>query len=83
MPLTLLLLAVTAHAQTAPAEFDKAYEEGSLFLLTMHPFISGHRSRVTQLERLIAYIKPKRGVWFATHEQVARAVRPRQAPAGG
>lgn len=54
------------------AEFDKAYEEGTLFLLTMHPFVSGHRSRIAQLERLVAYIKTKPGVWFATHQDVAR-----------
>lgn len=55
------------------AEFDKAYEEGTLFLLTMHPFVSGHRSRIASFEKLIAYIKTKPGVWFATHEQAARA----------
>jgi hypothetical protein len=54
-------------------EFDKAHEEGTLFLLTMHPFISGHRSRIAALERLVAYMKAKPGVWFATHENVARA----------
>jgi peptidoglycan-N-acetylglucosamine deacetylase len=54
-------------------EFDKAYEEGTLFLLTMHPQITGHRSRIGVLERLIAYMKSKPGVWFATHEDVARA----------
>jgi peptidoglycan/xylan/chitin deacetylase (PgdA/CDA1 family) len=54
-------------------EFDKAYEEGTLFLLTMHPQITGHRSRIVVLERLIAYMKTKPGVWFATHEQVAQA----------
>ena len=57
------------------AEFDKAYEEGTMFLLTMHPFVSGHRSRIAALEKLIVYIKSKPGVWFATHEQVAKAVR--------
>ncbi|MBI3695045.1 MAG: polysaccharide deacetylase [Acidobacteria bacterium] len=54
-------------------EFDKAYEEGTLFLLTMHPFVTGHRSRLAALERLVAHMKSKPGVWFATHEQVARA----------
>jgi hypothetical protein len=53
------------------AEFDKAYEEGTLFLLTMHPFVSGHRSRIAQLERLVVYMKSKPGVWFATHHDVA------------
>jgi peptidoglycan/xylan/chitin deacetylase (PgdA/CDA1 family) len=55
------------------AEFDKAYEEGTMFLLTMHPQITGHRSRIVVLEKLIAYMKSKPGVWFATHEQVAKA----------
>ena len=27
-------------------EFDGAYEEGGLFLLTMHPHFIGHRSRI-------------------------------------
>jgi hypothetical protein len=53
------------------AEFDGAYEERTLFLLTMHPHISGHRSRIAQVERLIKYMKSKPGVWFATEEQVA------------
>jgi len=55
------------------AEFDKAYEEGTLFLLTMHPQITGHRSRFAILEKLVAYMKSKPNVWFATHEQVAAA----------
>ena len=54
------------------AEFDVAYDEGTLFLLTMHPFVTGHRSRVLVLDRLIEYIRSKPGTWFATHEQVAR-----------
>lgn len=54
------------------AEFDGAYEEGGLFLLTMHPHIIGHRSRVRMLEDLIRYIRSHDGVWFATHAEVAR-----------
>ena len=57
------------------AEFDKAYEEHGLFQVTMHPRISGHRSRVVMLEKFINYIKQRPGVWFATHEQVARHVK--------
>jgi peptidoglycan/xylan/chitin deacetylase (PgdA/CDA1 family) len=60
-------------------EFDKAYDEGTMFLLTMHPQITGHRSRIVVLERLIAHMKTKPGVWFATHEQVARAAAARLA----
>jgi peptidoglycan/xylan/chitin deacetylase (PgdA/CDA1 family) len=53
------------------AEFDVAYEEGGLYVLTMHPHYTGHRSRVLWLEKLIVYMKSKPGVWFATHEQIA------------
>jgi peptidoglycan-N-acetylglucosamine deacetylase len=56
-------------------EFDVAYEEGGLYVLTMHPHIMGHRSRVAILERLIEHMKAKPGVWFATHEDVARYVK--------
>jgi len=57
------------------SEFDVAYEERGLYLLTMHPHIMGHRSRVALLDRLIQHIKAKPGVWFATHEQIARHVK--------
>ena len=56
-------------------EFDKAWEEGTMFLLTMHPHISGHRSRIVALEGLIEHIKARGDVWFATHEEAARYVR--------
>lgn len=55
------------------AEFDMAYDEGAMFLLTMHPFMTGHRSRLAALARLVEHMKSKPGVWFATHEQVALA----------
>lgn len=54
------------------AEFDGAWEERGLFVLTMHPHVTGHRSRMPVLGRLIAHMKAKGGCWFATHEQVAR-----------
>ena len=56
-------------------EFDKAYEEGTMFLLTTHPHIIGHRSRILILEELITHIQSVGNVWFATHEQAARYVR--------
>jgi len=58
------------------SEFDVAYDEGGLYLLTMHPHYIGHRSRMAMLERLVEYIKQKPGVWFATHEQIANHVKP-------
>ena len=63
-------------------EFDRAWEEGTMFLLTMHPHIMGHRSRIVALEGLIAHIKAKGDVWFGTHESAARYVR-EQAGMGG
>jgi peptidoglycan/xylan/chitin deacetylase (PgdA/CDA1 family) len=59
------------------AEFDMALEERGLFLLTMHPHIMGHRSRVKLLDDLIAHMKSEGRVWFATHEDIARAVSQR------
>ena len=56
-------------------EFDVAYQERGLFILTMHPHISGHRNRAAMLERLITYMKTQPGVWFATHEEIARYVK--------
>jgi peptidoglycan/xylan/chitin deacetylase (PgdA/CDA1 family) len=57
-------------------EFDVAYEERTMVVLTTHPHISGHRSRLLQLEKLVTYMKSKPGVWFATLEQIANVVRP-------
>jgi peptidoglycan/xylan/chitin deacetylase (PgdA/CDA1 family) len=61
--------------QAFQAEFDAAYEEGGLFILTMHPHVTGHRSRIAGLEKLILHMESKQGVWFATHEDVARYVK--------
>ena len=54
------------------AEFDMAHAEGGMFLLTMHPHVIGHRSRIAMLERLIEHMGAAGGVWYATHEEVAR-----------
>lgn len=56
-------------------EFDVAYEEGTMFLMTMHPHYSGHRSRIVVLEELIEYIKSKDNVWFGTHQEAAEYVK--------
>ena len=56
-------------------EFDKAWEEGTMFLLTMHPHYIGHRSRIVALEGLIEHMKSRGNVWFATHEATAHYVR--------
>jgi peptidoglycan/xylan/chitin deacetylase (PgdA/CDA1 family) len=73
----------TVRPYTAPSlvgeiwqrEFDGAYVERGLFLLTMHPHIIGHRSRLSVLEELIQHIRAHAGVWFATHADIARYVK--------
>jgi peptidoglycan/xylan/chitin deacetylase (PgdA/CDA1 family) len=67
--------APSAPLEVFQSEFDVAYEEGGLYVLTMHPHITGHRSRVAMLDKLIQHMKSKPGVWFATHEQVAKYVK--------
>lgn len=64
-------------AQVWMDEFDKALEEGTMFVLTMHPHITGHRSRVVALELLLNHIRAKGGnnVWYATHGEAAEYVR--------
>ena len=57
------------------AEFEKAYDEGTMFVLTMHPKYIGHRSRMSMLETLIQYMQTHDQVWFATHEEIARYVK--------
>ena len=54
------------------AEFDMAWEERGMFLLTMHPHVIGHRSRIAMLERLLDHVDAAGEVWYATHEEVAR-----------
>jgi peptidoglycan/xylan/chitin deacetylase (PgdA/CDA1 family) len=56
-------------------EFDGAYEEGGLFQLTMHPHVTGYRSRIWILKELIAYMKSKKDVWFASHADIVRYVK--------
>ena len=56
-------------------EFDVAHREGTMFLLTMHPHLIGHRSRIVVLEALIEHIRLQPDVWFGTHEAAVRWVK--------
>jgi peptidoglycan-N-acetylglucosamine deacetylase len=56
-------------------ELEAAFEEGGLFQLTMHPHISGYRSRVWVLDELIRHARGLGPVWFATHADVVRHVK--------
>jgi peptidoglycan/xylan/chitin deacetylase (PgdA/CDA1 family) len=61
--------------QTFKDDFDRAYRDGTLFMLTMHPHITGQRSRMKYVEQLVQYMQAKPGVWFATAEQIARYIK--------
>jgi len=56
-------------------EFEGAWDEGGLFLLTMHPHVIGYRSRLFILDELIRHMQARGGVWFATHKDIAAYVR--------
>jgi hypothetical protein len=46
-----------------------------MFVLTLHPYLSGHRAPMQHLDRFVAYMKSKPGVWFATAADIAQYVR--------
>jgi len=56
-------------------ELEGAYNDGGLFQLTMHPHISGHRSRIWILEELIRHAKGLGTVWFGTHAEIVDYVK--------
>ena len=51
------------------------YEEGTLYLVTLHPHLIGMRSRIQYLDDLITYIKSKPNVWFATGSDIVGYVK--------
>jgi len=61
--------------ETFRRELDAAWGEGGIFQLTMHPHVSGYRSRIWILQELIRHAKALGGVWFATHADVVRHVK--------
>lgn len=56
-------------------EFGLAYEEGTVFSVTMHPRTIGHRSRIVVLRELIEHIRATGSAWFATHQQAAEQAK--------
>ena len=52
-------------------ELEALIEEGGLFMLTNHPFVSGRASRAVALERLIARAREIDGLWIAAAAEIA------------
>ena len=46
-----------------------------MFVLTLHPYLSGHRAPMRHLEQFVKYMKSKPDVWFATAADIARYVK--------
>jgi peptidoglycan/xylan/chitin deacetylase (PgdA/CDA1 family) len=55
-------------------ELEALVEEGGLFMLTNHPFVSGRASRAAGLARLIARSQEIDGLWIATGAEIAAHV---------
>jgi peptidoglycan/xylan/chitin deacetylase (PgdA/CDA1 family) len=61
-------------------EFDGAYKEGTTFILTLHPYLSGHRAPMQHLDDFITYMQSKPGVWFTTGSELAEYVKQNASP---
>jgi hypothetical protein len=55
-------------------ELEALVDEGGLFMLTNHPFVSGRASRAVALEQLIERARAIDGLWIATAAQIAAHV---------
>ncbi len=53
-------------------EFEATREFGSLFMITIHPWISGRGQRIRMLRKLLTKVCNTRGVWITTAEEIAR-----------
>lgn len=52
-------------------EFESGRAFGQLFMVTVHPWISGRAQRLAMLEELLAHISAQPDVWIATAAQIA------------
>ena len=55
-------------------ELEALVDEGGLFMLTNHPFVSGRASRAAGLARLIRRAQEIDGLWIATAAEIAAHV---------
>ncbi|WP_226781247.1 polysaccharide deacetylase family protein [Oceaniglobus trochenteri] len=53
-------------------ELEGARAEGGLFLLTMHPHVTGYRSRIFILEEILKRATEAGDCWIATHAEIAQ-----------
>ena len=53
-------------------EWEAIYEFGGLFMLTVHPWISGKGQRIRMLRQLLQHVSKKSNVWITTAQEVAQ-----------
>jgi peptidoglycan/xylan/chitin deacetylase (PgdA/CDA1 family) len=53
------------------SELDALADEGGMFIVTAHPFLSGRPSRVVTLERLVEHASARGDLWMASLAEVA------------
>jgi peptidoglycan/xylan/chitin deacetylase (PgdA/CDA1 family) len=68
------LTAPSAFLEVWLAEFESALAERRHVTYTMHPEVIGRGHRAALLEQMIAAMRERATVWFATHDEVARLV---------
>ncbi len=56
-------------------EFEGLYQRGGLWIMTMHPFLTGRPSRLLLLERLIRFVRGFPRVWWTTCGELAEHCR--------
>lgn len=70
--------------ETWKLEFDGYHREGGLsYCIALHPQVSGTPGRILLLRDLIAYMKSKGDVWFATMSEIATYYREHVEKMGG
>jgi peptidoglycan/xylan/chitin deacetylase (PgdA/CDA1 family) len=52
-------------------ELEATVEAGGVYVLTMHPFVTGRPARVAALERLVERASSIEGLWLPTGEELA------------
>ena len=52
-------------------EFDAVAAAGGLFMITIHPWMSGRSSRTELLRRLFAHIRQRDDIWWTTSAEIA------------
>ncbi len=65
--------------QIVKDQFDVLYEEGAasgrVMAIALHPFLSGHASRINYLDKILDYITGHKDVWLATGSEIANWYR--------